>query len=88
MSVTLYSVALTLTGVIANKVEITVAIDNILLILDKKRCNKSSKTFITSYIYIYSINPSTILASASSSVKPKVISLINCSPAIFPIAAS
>ena len=37
---------------------------------------------------LYFKKPLTICSSASSSVKPKVISFINCSPAILPIAAS
>ena len=36
----------------------------------------------------YLKNPLTISSSASFSVNPSVISLISCSPAIFPIAAS
>ena len=36
----------------------------------------------------YLRNPLTISSSASFSVSPSVISLISCSPAIFPIAAS
>ena len=36
----------------------------------------------------YFKNPLTISSSASFSVRPNVISLISCSPAIFPIAAS
>lgn len=36
----------------------------------------------------YFRNPFTICSSASCSVSPKVISLISCSPAILPMAAS
>ena len=36
----------------------------------------------------YLKNPLTISSSASFSVRPRVMSLISCSPAIFPIAAS
>ena len=39
-------------------------------------------------ISTYLKNPLTISSSASFSVRPRVISLISCSPAILPIAAS
>ena len=46
----------------------------------------NKKSFFTSWYYLK--NPFIISSSASFSVKPNVISLVNCSPAIFPIAAS
>ena len=42
----------------------------------------------TAPFFIYRRKPSRIFCSASSAVRPRVISLRICSPAIFPIAAS
>ena len=39
-------------------------------------------------VQVYFRKPLTICASASASVRPSVISLVICSPAIFPMAAS
>ena len=41
-----------------------------------------------SALWFYFKNPATIFSSASSSVRPSVISLMSCSPAILPMAAS
>ena len=53
--------------------------------------NKSPQLFWMRAFFILSHHrkkPRTISSSASFSVKPRVISLIDCSPAIFPMAAS
>ena len=46
------------------------------------------KNYRIAAVVFYFKNPFTICASASSSVSPSVISLIICSPAILPMAAS
>jgi len=54
----------------------------------KTSLNFSFMTSKQSLPYTYFRNPCKIVSSASISVSPKDINLINCSEAIFPIAAS
>ena len=49
---------------------------------------KSHSTSDTMAFMFYFKNPLIICSSASASVRPRVMSFMSCSPAIFPIAAS
>ena len=53
-----------------------------------KNQKKSPPLGVLVFVFHYFKNPLTICSSASASVNPKVISLMSCSPAILPMAAS
>ena len=54
----------------------------------KKRAPQKECSFAVFWIPNHFKNPFTMCSSASASVSPKVISLMSCSPAILPMAAS
>ena len=60
------------------------------IVYNMKRLKKNTQKglYFLSIKYIYFKKPLIICSSASFSVRPRVINFINCSPAIFPIAAS